>query len=99
MVNATMTVMLHLSHGSSGNGWNICHPSNALHHAQCMLHVWRVPNDLTSCMNPKQDENNFGHLTMGIVKLEEIHFMTKWYRRRTYLVVADPGDNFLVISK
>ena len=72
MVNATMVVMPHLSHGSSEsrNGWNLGHLSNALH-TQCMPHVRRVPGDITSCLNPEQDESDSGHHTMDIVKLEE----------------------------
>jgi hypothetical protein len=69
MDNATIAVMPHLSHGSSRNGWNLCHLSNELH-AQCMPHVRRVCDDLTPCVNPEQDENDSGHHTMDVVKLE-----------------------------
>jgi hypothetical protein len=65
-----MAVMPHLSHGSSRNGWNLCHLSNELH-AQCVPHVRHVSDDLTPRMNPERDENNSGHHTVGVVRLED----------------------------
>lgn len=69
MVDATMATKPHKSHGCVKYGWNLCRVSalNPLY----MLHVRCMSDNLTTYMNPEQDEGDSRHHAMSVVELEE----------------------------